>query len=406
MSVTINPKTDITVNSTVGPGGIQKLLETTGRLPPISMVITPLDKSPAVYLDRFLTYKFNASILIPCDTFDFSFAAPDDVPFYNRVKEGDIVSLYANNLPLATGLIDTISPEIDNEFGEKIHITGRDLASQLEEQDAISFTQDPIWATQATIDQVASALFSHTRINGLIKQDTPAGSYLFATEPAETKIAALQRFLEPLNCIFWMMPNGAMKIGRPNMAQKPISTLIMSKTKRQSNVLNMKAIFSSTTIPNVIVPIWNGQETVVSRVSKEQVMYNTATGPARLRNLGNVVARSVMVSTPQGADPQSLSGVNALVVGGSNILQAYAKRELARRNQQELIVQATVPGYYNENGDPYQVDQVYKIEFDRGPVDESMYLFQIDYELSEEGGQKTNLYFCRKGTIVSDVRAR
>ncbi len=98
--------------------------------------------------------------------------------------------------------------------------------------------------------------------------------------------------------------------------------------------------------------------------------------------------------------------MNALVrAGGGNILQAYAKREIARRNVNEIIVQAVVPGHYNEEGEPYVTDTVYHVEYDRGGVDENMYLFQTDYGLNAERGQHTNLYFCRLGSIVADVRA-
>lgn len=386
---------------------LQKQLNEAGRLPPVQLVVKPLDGSPQISLTQFLSYNFNSNLMVPVDSWSFNFAAPDDKsPFTDRVKEGDICLLIANSETVATGLIDMIEVETDGDFGEKISVTGRDLMGQLEDQDAISFDSRPMWSNNYTVKQAAEALFHNTRIAGLELRDAPARAYLFATEPSEKKLSALQRFLEPLNCVAWMGPSGKMIIGRPNMSQKPLGTLILSRARRTSNVLSMRATRSATQIGNIIVPIWSGQETVIDRVTPEGVLFNAAAGPARLRKLGHRVPKTVVVSSPQGASPQELSGINALAVaGGSNILQAYAKRQIARENQKELIVQAVVPGHFNDIGTPFQVDQVYKIEYDRAGVDEAMYLFSVDWQASEESGQKTVLTFCRLGTIVSDVRA-
>lgn len=404
MTVTISAKTDNTINSKLLQGGIQKTLEITGRLPPVSIVVTPIDGSSAVYLDRFLSYKFSSSILIPVDTFGFNFAAPDLDPFYSKVKDGDIVTLFGNDVPLSTGIIDTVDTETDNQYGEKIELTGRDLMSQLEDQSAISIQDKPIYIEKSPISQAVITLITNTRINGFRIQDGPSGNYLFATEPGESKLSALQRFLEPLNCVAFMDPNGKLVIGRPNMSQSPKSTFFMIRDQRRSNCTSIKCIRSSTSISNIIVAIWTGQELVSERTSIDQRIYNAAEGPSRLRRNGHRVPKTVVVSTPQATDPQSISDINLIQVAGSNLLQAHAKREIARANQKELIVQVVVPGHYNELGEPYRVDTVYRVQYDRALLDENMYLFQVDYD-GDENGQRTSLYFCRLGTIVSDVRA-
>jgi prophage tail gpP-like protein len=295
--------------------------------------------------------------------------------------------------------------ETDSEFGEKGSISGRDLMGQLEDQDAISLDSKPIFANSTSVENGVKALLRDTRITKIELRSAPSANYLLATEPGESKLAALQRFVEPLNCLAWMGPAGQIIIGKPNMSQKERGKIILNKRNRASTVLSISVSRSSTQIPNVIVPVWSGQEVVTDRVSPQQRLYNAATGPARLFKLGHRLPKSVVVSAPNATDPQGLSSLNALKAGGANILQAYAKREMARQNQKELIVQAVVPGHFNENGEPYVVDTVYRVHYDRGGVDENMYLFQVDYVLDESGGQRTNLYFCRLGTIVSDVRA-
>ena len=78
---------------------------------------------------------------------------------------------------------------------------------------------------------------------------------------------------------------------------------------------------------------------------------------------------------------------------------------MARQNQKEIIVQAVVPGHLNEKGEPYVIDTIYHIEYDRGGISKPMYLFQTEYVMDESSGQRTNLFFCNLGTIVSDVEA-
>jgi prophage tail gpP-like protein len=313
-------------------------------------------------------------------------------------------TLQANGRPVATGIIDTTEVETDQEFGEKGQITGRDLMGQLEDQNMVSIDSEPIYYENANIQTVINRIIKDTRVPGLVTTDAPASAYQFSGEPNETKLSALQRFLDPLNCLAWCDPNGKIRVGRPNMAQAPKHALILSKSKRFSNVTNMKVARAAAQIPNIMVPIWAGQENVQTRVGKQSAIANAARGPARLYRLGHRLPRAVVYSAPNGDSPQDLSGLNALKAGGSNILQAMAKREIARANHKEMIVQVAVPGHFNELGEPYAVDTVYKIEYDRGNVNENMYLFQVEWSLSEEG-QKVLLYFCRLGSIVSDVRA-
>lgn len=410
-----------------GSRALQRLLDASGSFPPFGLQIRPLSQSKKPkFINRFLSYKFTQSILIPVDTFSFTFAAPDDKnPITDSFQDGDIAVLSANDIQLATGVIDSVEMDVDADSGERVSVSGRDLLAQLEDQDCVSITQDPLWINSTTIKTAAQTLLKNTRIPGVKLKDAPKGNYLFATEPGETKLSALQRFCEPLNVVYYTDEFGYLVIGRPSMNQKSKGAIFVSKTDRASNVMSIRAIHSATTIPNIILPIWSGQEGFQKNV-KEQAFHNLAPGPRRLRLGGHTLQKTVVISNPQGSDPQSYALQNTLQISagqsstesttqtvknaaptplGSNIVQAYAKRELARANHNELIVQGVVAGHYNESAEPYRVDTVYDVYFDRAGVSERMYLFQVDYEMDESGGQRTSLYFCRLGTIVSDVRA-
>lgn len=411
MSMVVYPPGDKTNESPLGNDGISSVLSKTGRLPQVSLVITPIgnDGRKTVSLDRFLSYNFNSSILIPVDNFSFTFAAPDMDPFYDLVKEGDLVALIANGQPVATGIIDTVDIEVDEKGGEQISVSGRDLLSQFEDQDAIGIDSKPIFLSNITVNGLINALKQNTRIKGVTLQDMPSLNQTFGTEPGESKLAALQRWCEPMNVLFWMDPIGNIIVGKPNFRQAPFGNIGLSRERRASNVLSIKATYGSATIPNIIIPIWSGQELVTDKIA-QQAIENNADGPKRLRTSGHRVTKSMVTSIPQATQSaQDAAIVNALRYSGSpaNFLKAMAYRELARQNHKELIVQAVVPGHYWTDGVPYQVDQVYNISYDRASIDgEKMYLFQVDYIMDGSSGQRTNLSFCKLGSIVADARWR
>jgi prophage tail gpP-like protein len=383
-------------------------LRDTGRFPPIELIIRPLeaDRLPRV-LNRFLSYEYNSSILTPVDTFSFQFKAPDSPnPIKDFFRCGDIAVLKGNEFAFCTGIIDDIDMETTDSEGESVRVNGRDPICQFEDNSAISITDTPIYANTYTLDQVIRTLIENTRITKYRLQDAPTGSYLFSTEPGENKLTALTRFIEPLNCVAWTDGDGTLVVGRPNMAQESKGRLYINKAARKSNVMSMKVTEQATRIPNIIVPIWSGQESVTDRVGAENRLYNALEEPTRLRKLGHRVIRTVVVSNPDSSTPQGQAGVNALTAGGQNILQSYAKRELARANTSAKMVQVVVPGHYNELGEPYAIDTCYDLELDRFPLQEKMYLYETQYMGGNDVGQRTILRFCPLGTIVSDVRAQ
>lgn len=418
MTTSIRPDNDQSFFFATGPGALAKNLQRTGKLPPVSLELTPLNpkndpqQRPKAYLDRFLTYQFNSSVLIPVDIFSFTFAAPDDkLPINQRIKTGDIVTLRANQQGVSTGIIDQVEWECDREFGEKVTITGRNMLSQLEDQEVVNPQADFIPAAKMNLTQVFNILLRNTRINpDIIMQNAPQLSYLFATEPGESKLAALQRYLEPLNIIAWMAPNGQIKVGKPAMQNIAQSTIFLSRQNKNSNVMDMRITRNGTQIPSIIMPLFSGSENVPTKLASQQVI-NGAVEPTRLRVAGHVTTKNVVVSNPNSGDPSEFPIVNSRIVATQtsqnpkNILYTYAQREVARQNINELQVQVTVPGHYDDHGIPFVPDSTYRVTSDRGDVDEVMYLYEVQYQLDEGGGQRSTLHLCRLGTIVSNQAA-
>lgn len=364
---------------------------------------------PQLTLTNFISYKFSTSLLTPVDSFEFTFVAPDDpLPFSSYFNGGDIVQLYANDIVLSTGIIDRIVVDVDADYGEKITIQGRDFMGQLEDQDAVNLNSSMVYGNRMTIQQVFQYLAKNTRIQYFQNRNCPTGPYLFATAAGESKLSALMRFMEPLNVIAWMAPDGGLIVGKPNMAQSPgTKKATLNKAKRDSNVMNMRATFSEATIPNIIIPVWTEQVGVIKRVAPEQLLRNAASGPAQLLALGHFLPKTVVVSNPDGNSPQDLSQANQFIAtpGGANILQAYAKREIARQNTNEQIVEAIMPGHLDGDGMPFLPDNTWNIDFDRAGIAQKMFCFSADYEMNVEKGQTTVLKHCKLGSIVADIKA-
>jgi hypothetical protein len=311
--------------------------------------------------------------------------------------------------------------------GTRLSIQGRDLLGQWEDQDAVSPDSTIIWSNKATILQIVNHLSLSTRINpnNMLTPMAPTQPYMFATQPGESKVSAMQRYCEALDLYFWMDGNGNLNVGRPNMYGADIGSPYLVGPqdrlfclKNGGNVLSIRSSRNTTQIPNLLLPIWNGQETVQNRISKSQCLLNNSEGPRRLYQLGHVTQKAVIVSTPDGASPQDLANLNELIVAGqqqntsgltqagaNTILQSYAKRAISRANVRELNVQCSVPGHFNTAAAPYVVNSVYNIQYDADGVDENMFLYEVEYSLSEDDGPKTRLNFCRQTALVSDVRA-
>lgn len=421
MSAFTTPKSNKTVYLQPGPNAMLNYLQANGRFPPVTLSIFSLENpKKEISLQKFMSYSFKSSILSPVDEFSCQIHFDGT---YNLPQEGDIFALKANGLPIATGIVDHIELETDASMGVTLHITGRNFLGQWEDQDAVNISTEPFWSNNATVDLVVKTLAKDTRIdsNRIKKSLAPKRAYLFATQPGETKLSAMQRYCESLDIYFWTLGDGTLKVGRPDMYavnNGRSGRLFMRIKDRKTNCLTMRSVRASTQIPNIVVPLWNGQETVQNRSEvAQQAIYNNAPGPARLRRFGHRVPKAVVVSTPEGTAPQDLAEINTLSIASQNssqqkfsqaaastLLQAYGKREMARANMKELQIQIQMPGHYNDNLVPFMPDQVYRIQYDIDAVDEDMFLYEVEYFLDEQGGQRTRLFFCKQSSIVADSR--
>lgn len=389
-----------------------KQLKEKGRLPGLKLIIRPLDSARGVIeINEFTSYNFQNSIIIPVDTFSFSFAKPNRVSasFLDYVQEGDVAVLKCDTIrgerTIATGIVDIVDIET-SDAGEIVTIQGRDFMSQLEDQNCVNLNADPLPFGNHTIDQVMKYLMGNVRFTKYRTQNVASTTTgYFAAEPGESKLSALMRYCDSLNLLVWSDPDGTFVIGKPNMQEEARGELRLDRNKRDANVIGMKATRNSTSIPNVVLPMWNGQEYVTARISKDSAFSNIAEGAKRLARRGHVVLRVISSSVPSGGDVTSQQQLNVLTTAqaaGSTFMQAIAQREVARENMKELDVQALVYGHYNDNLDPLTSDTCYQVIYPSGKIDERLYLYSVVYENSSDGGPRTRLNLCKLGTIVAN----
>lgn len=396
-----------------------KNLRVQGRFPPVTLRITPLEnrskqprKTPkSIVIDKFISYEFNNSMLVPVDNFSYSFTAPaDEKPFTDYVLEGDMISLHANDICISTGIVDQIEIECDGDTGEKVTVNGRNLLGQLEDQYAVSIDMKPILLQNMKALDAITKIIEGTRLpREIINYNMPNFKSLNITEAGETKLNAIMRILEPLNCLCWSSPEGKLTVGKPNFGSKPIGKLTISRSKRTSNVLSMRVVRSASSIPSRYVVLWTAlEESVAYALPKEgKVFENTAEGPKRLGTLGHNVIKTHVTSISSGADSagaDTQTRLDTAKQAGTDILSQTAFRLMARDNFNEMLVTCVVAGHYNEKGQPFMNDTVYNIEYDRAGVFENMYLYSVEYQGSTERGQWTILNFCKLGTIVDGAK--
>ena len=78
MSSFVLPKGRKPSLSSIQSTALQEQMDRDGRLPPVRLIIKPLDNRQSIVIEDFLSYQFSSSIMVPVDTFSFTFAAPDD----------------------------------------------------------------------------------------------------------------------------------------------------------------------------------------------------------------------------------------------------------------------------------------------------------------------------------------
>lgn len=374
---------------------------------PIELECTPAssDRGAKQSLRTFTSYSFDRNMMVPASPFRFNAEGTDRTKRLS-VRSSDTAELFVRNkegqaIQLATGFIDETDTNITPQKIGYL-LSGRDTLGQMIDNSAIDSNNKIIHVAQISLPNMAEQLRSGTRIPGpIVNQNCPSGAFLFQTNPGETKINALQRYLEYANCLIWSNANGRMVVGKPNMTQDNAGFLQMS--------------YSNPTLNNILeCRVRRNTNTAIKQIAV-QVQALAITDPAAvtIQNLDKDVSasgggRSIYRLFSQG---NGMDAVNQIqFVGNSAVPQeigaCLARREIALANTHVLEIEAVVKGHINSSGQPYNVDQIYSTFIEDEQVKEDLYLYAVRYDLTLERGMTTTLRLCRLGSLVADVPVR
>jgi prophage tail gpP-like protein len=353
----------------------------------------------------FNSYSFQRSVLTPASPFRFT--APGlSLAARQAIRSGDMVSAYVvdnygQKQPFATGFIDETDTHIMPTSVEYV-LTGRDTLSPLVDNSSVDANNKVIVLKQCQLATLLQQLMLNTRINKLsiVRQNIPTGTFLVQSNPGETKINTLERYMQLANCLIWTNSQGQPVLGKPNMAQVAAGALTLSTSSpKQNNLLEARVRRNVNNAIRIIVSQLQTLDLVdaasFTLTNNDQDMLAISQAPA---------GRSVYQTFSYG---EGTEAVNQLV-GLGNQGASYQKlgyqlslRELAKDNMRILEVEAVVRGHTNEQNVPYDIDQVYSVRIDDDGVLEDMYLHSVTYEMTLEHGPLTRLNLCRLGAIVA-----
>ena len=360
----------------------------------------------------FNSYSFNRSVMTPASAFRFT-APGVDKNSRNAIRTGDLVHLWATNLkgvklPVGTGIIDETDTHVLPAHVEYV-LTGRDMIGQLVDNAAVDAQNSIVNTSQIKLDTLLTSLLKNTRLpSSFIKQQLPNGSVLFNTNPSETKINALDRYLEFTNCLIWAAPNGQVIIGRPNFTQKVSGTLIISSSSpSQNNAIEGRVRRNlNNAIRQIVTQLsTNGQVSAGQFTVRNSIFDANADSQARA---SSGVGRSVYRNFSYGSGSDTINQVQQIGNGSGdpqNIGTALSLREIARENIKVLDVEMVFQGHINEQGNIYNVDQMYTVQIEDEDVNEDMYVYDVTYDLTIEHGITTRLKLCKRGAIVAYAAA-
>ncbi len=354
----------------------------------------------------FNSYNFDRNLLTPASAFRFT-APGIDKSVRQSIRSGDMVGLYAvsetdgTKWQIATGFVDETDTHIVPGNVEYV-LTGRDTLAQLVDNASVDALNKIQNTTNITLTNFMKQLLANTRIpQGFIGQDLPNGPLLVNTNPGETKINSLQRYLDFMNCLVWTNAQGQIVVGRPNFSQLPAGSLVMnSSATKNNNLLEARVRRNTNTAIRQIV-------------TQLQTLGQTDAGFYTVRNQdvdmqkvsGYKVGRSVYQLFSYGSGNDTLNQITQVGnqnASPQNLGASLSRREIAKDNVKVIEVEAVVRGHFNEQGIPYNIDQIYDVQIEDDSVSEPMYVYGVSYELTMEHGVLTRLKLCRVGTTLVD----
>lgn len=420
----------LTGSSNNGPVPIRVVTKSAGASPSLGGFPSPVSVALSVgglissdtTVKTFDSYSFERNLLSPAAPFRFT--APGlDIDTRMSIRSGDTIQLIAtdddgNDVPVATGFIDETDTHISPGRVEYV-ITGRDTLGQLIDNAAVDSKNKIIALDNVSMSTIFNTLISNTRMpQKFSTQQLDNGPMLFQTNIGETKMNALQRYLQLTNSLVWTDPNGQAIIGKPDCIPVPLpivgnATLTVGTSgsvgllsavsditgTQATNVLDCRVRRNvNNAIRQIVVQMQNGD----SWNPGNYTLNNNDSDMTAVASSG--VGRSVYMpfTFSAGANAVNFFLKVANIPSPSNQLgAALGYREIARENVQILDVEITVQGHFDSTGELYDVDNIYYCNIPDEKISDNLYCYAVTMELTLDHGMTTKLKLCKMGTIVA-----
>ena len=372
--------------------------------------VSLLSQNGVYVLRNFTSYSFERSLMTPAAAFRFT-APGVEKALRQSIRSGDFVQILAttpgtnDRVVLASGFVDETDTHVTPSSVEYV-VSGRDTIGQLVDNAVVDAQSKIINFKSLNIQSIVTTVIANTRMpQEVIVSQIPNVKLIFNTNAGETKINALQRNLELVNCLLWSSPDGRVIVGKPNFSQAASGALVMrSDDPSKNNLLEARVRRNVNTAIRQIVTQLQTLEQVDAGAFTIKNSDPDVTALASAH-----VGRSVYQTFSYGQGTDAYNNIVAIGAGDGSpksMGAVQSLREIARENMKVLEVECVVRGHFNERGIAYAVDQVYDVSIDSDSVAEPMYVYSVSYELTVNQGMLTRMHLCKLGTITTHADAR
>ena len=375
-----------------------------------------------VEIRGWTSYDLTSSMIEPVDSFRMEL--PFDRAAWDRLRPDRPVKVMIDGVVILDGFLDDREvPEAD----DVLQISGRDRCGRLlnESCPGVDFRGKDLRDLAAEIASpwFSTVTLSNTRnrrvLRGKGKKARAGREPLFVTtgggtlvEPGQTRLAVLEELCQQAEVLVWSAGDGReLIIGRPNYDQEPQFRFFQpradSKRAAEANVLGMAIKESTGDRYSEIIVVGTGGGTAVNYGAAVLQRSGTATTPTTDKGIARAAERRRMARS-YGVASSTLGEFSApkrlvieRAVSSSAEAQAYAEREMARRDAQGRRVTVRVPLHGQRiAGQSYTIfapDLMASIEDERTGVAGAFLIVACTYRSSRDDGEETILEFVPKG---------
>lgn len=375
------------------------------------MIVPPLEVSVVIggrEVRGWTSYTVTpSSLLEPVGSFDL--VLPSDRTVWALVRREVRARILVGGVPVLTGLIDEARAN-----DETITIRGRGLIGRLVQESAPTLRWEGLTLSQL-VGKLAAPWFSivvlsnernRRLVRGRGRLAPAAGEPLRVdprpggaiAEPGQTRWSVIEGLLRQAGCLAWSSGDGAeLIVGLPHHDQAPQWRLVApaSRSRRgaESTVLSMRVVASTADRYSRVIVTGSGRGTDSSYGPAVATRYGEALDGPGAEGVGGdfVEPKRLVVHEP---------------VRSAAEARELARRELARRAAQGLVVECETPGHGQvlaPGAAPtiFAADTIAHVDHEPTGEAGAFLVVGVTFRSSRDRGETTELQLYRRGVELA-----